>query len=366
MENQNLHNYAVIMAGGIGERFWPLSRSTRPKQFIDILGTGKSLIRQTYERFQEFLPHENIFVITNEKFLSLVVEHIPNIDLTRIICEPTRKNTAPCVAYASWKIHAMDPKACLVVAPSDHVILKEKEFGRIITSAMNAASVKPWLFTLGITPSRPDTGYGYIQFKQGKPWAEDENLRKVKTFTEKPNIELAESFLKSGDFLWNSGIFIWSAQAIIDAFEKYQPEISFVFREGEGKYNTPNEAAYISTAFSACKSISIDYAIMEKADNVYVIASDFGWSDLGTWGSLFDLRQHDKYQNAVMGNNVMLYEANNCIVNVPDEKLVVLQGLDDYIVAESDGALLVCRKSQEQEIRRYINDIRQKKGDTFV
>jgi mannose-1-phosphate guanylyltransferase len=366
MAHPALHNYAVIMAGGIGERFWPLSRSSRPKQFIDILGTGKSLLRQTYDRFLEFLPRENIFVITNNKYLPLVVEHIPDMDISRIISEPTRKNTAPCVAYASWKIHAMDPKACLIVAPSDHVILKEKEFERIIRAAINAATAQPWLITLGITPSRPDTGYGYIQYKQGRPWPDNENLRKVKTFTEKPNLELAESFLKSGDFLWNSGIFIWSAQAIIDAFEKYQPEISFVFRECEGKYNTSREAEYISTAFSACKSISIDYAIMEKADNVYVIASDFGWSDLGTWGSLFELRPIDNNRNAVMGNNVLLYDSTNCIVNVPNEKLVVMQGLDDYIVAESDDALLICRKGNEQEIRRYLNDIRQKKGDTFV
>jgi len=360
------HNYAVIMAGGIGERFWPMSRTYRPKQFIDILGTGKTLIRQTYERFLEVLPKENIFVITNTNFKHLVLEQIPGISEDRIICEPTRKNTAPCIAYAAWKIQAMDPRARLVVAPSDHIILKEQEFARIIRLALQAAEQHDWLLTLGITPSRPDTGYGYIQFLPGSPWTVDESLKKVKTFTEKPNLELAESFLKSGDFLWNSGIFIWSAHAIIEAFEKYQPEISYVFREANGKYNTPDEAPYMSIAYAACKSISIDYAIMEKADNVYVFVSEFGWSDLGTWGSLYDVRARDENENAVMGKNVMLNEVSNCIVNIPDEKLVVLQGLDNYIVAESDNALLICQKEKEQEIRRFVNDIRLKKGEDFT
>lgn len=365
--NQNTdHYYAVIMAGGIGERFWPMSRTSRPKQFIDILGTGKSLIRQTYERFLEVLPKERIFVITNEKFKQLVSDHIPGIPDDRIISEPIRKNTGPCIAYASWKIHALDPEAKLVIAPSDHIILKEQEFSKVIKSALQAASDKDWLLTLGITPSRPDTGYGYIQYKNGSPWAANPNLKKVKTFTEKPNPELAESFIKSGDFLWNSGIFIWSAKAIIDAFEKYQPEISYVFREASPVYNTPKEATYMNTAFAACKSISIDYAIMEKADNVYVFVSEFGWSDLGTWGSLYEVRSQDENQNAVMGKNVLLYDVKNCIVNIPDDKLVVLQGLEDYIIAESDNALLVCQKEKEQEMRRFVNDIRMKKGEGFA
>ncbi len=360
------HYFAVIMAGGIGERFWPMSRTSRPKQFIDILGTGKSLIRQTYERFLEVLPKERIYVITNERFKNLVSEHIPGITDDRIICEPTRKNTGPCIAYASWKIHNLDPEAKLVIAPSDHIILKEHAFAQVIKSALQAASEHDWLLTLGITPSRPDTGYGYIQYKNGNPWPANPNLKKVKTFTEKPNIELAESFVKSGDFLWNSGIFIWSAKAIIDAFEKFQPEISYVFREASHIYNTPKEETYMQTAFATCKSISIDYAIMEKADNVYVFVSEFGWSDLGTWGSLFEVRQKDEYQNAVMGKNVLLYDVNNCIVNIPDEKLVVLQGLQDYIIAESDNALLICQKENEQEMRRFVNDIRIQKGENFT
>ena len=366
MNQDHKHNYAVIMAGGIGERFWPMSTTARPKQFLDILGTGKSLIRQTYERFLSVIPPENIFVITNKRYQSLVLEHIPGISPDRVISEPTRKNTAPCIAYASWKIQSMDPAACLVFAPSDHVILQEQEFSRIISLGLQAARAKNWLITLGITPHRPDTGYGYIQYQAGKPWPVNENMKKVKTFTEKPNLELAESFLKSGDFLWNSGIFIWSAGAIQEAFEKYQPEISFVFREGEGKYNTLGESPFIETAFEACKSISIDYAIMEKAENVFVIAADFGWSDLGTWGSLHAIQQKDANENAVAGKNVMLYDVKNCVVNVPTNKLVVLQGLEDFIVSEADHSLLICRKSNEQEIRRFITDIRLKKGEKFV
>lgn len=366
MKQLDHHDYAVILAGGIGERFWPMSRYYRPKQFIDILGTGKTLIQQTYERFLDILPRENIFVVTNERFKPLVMEQIPDIGEDQVVCEPTRKNTGPCIAYAAWKIFSLDEKARLVVAPSDHIILKEQEFSRIIRHALKAATEHEWLFTLGITPSRPDTGYGYIQYNPGTPLPEHEHLKKVKTFTEKPNLELAESFLKSGDFLWNSGIFIWSAQAIIEAFEKYQPEISYIFRECNGKYNTPEEASYMNVAYAACKSISIDYAIMEKADNVYVFVSDFGWSDLGTWGSLYEVRAKDGRQNAVMGKNVILYDVSECIVNIPDEKLVVLQGLDDYIVAESDNALLICQKDKEQEIRRFVSDIRLKKGEEFT
>jgi len=365
IQEQN-HNYAVIMAGGIGERFWPMSRTSRPKQFLDILGTGKSLLTQTYERFLPVIPKENIFVITNKRYANDVKTHIPGIDPTRIISEPFRKNTAPCVAYASWKIHAMDPKACLIFAPSDHLILQENLFINTISSALNAARNNKWLITLGIMPSRPDTGYGYIQFQENGPWPADTNLKKVKTFTEKPNLELAESFLKSGDFLWNSGIFIWSAASIIEAFEAYQPEISFVFRECESVFNTEKEEDQIVKVFESCKSISIDYAIMEHANNVFVIVSDFGWSDLGTWNSLYEVRQHDSQQNAILGLNVLHYDSKNCIINMPNDKLVVIQGLDGYIVAESDNALLICEKSQEGEIRKFIHDIRTKKGEHLV
>ncbi len=353
------------MAGGVGERFWPMSRVSRPKQFIDILGTGKTLIRQTYERFAKVCAPENIYVVTNKKYKDLVLDQIPGIGSSQVILEPTRKNTAPCIAYASYKIHKMNPEARIVVAPSDHIILKEEVFSEIIKAALQAA-FDDRLLTLGITPSRPDTGYGYIQFIDDGVNPHDSRMKKVKTFTEKPNLELAESFLKSGDFLWNSGIFIWSAKSIIDAFEKYQPEISYIFREAFEKYNTPDEQEYMDVAYAACKSISIDYAIMEKADNVYVFVSDFGWSDLGTWGSLFDVRPKDENQNAVIGKNVMIYDSKDCIVNVPDDKLIIIQGLDDYIVSESDNALLICQKSQEQQIRKFVNDIKLKKGEEFI
>lgn len=358
--------YVVIMAGGVGERFWPMSRKSRPKQFIDILGTGKTLLQQTYERFLSVCPSENIFITTNVRFRDMILDQLPEVNPRQIICEPTRKNTAPCVAYAAYKIHSLNPEATIVVAPSDHIILKEEAFTRVIRQALEAASKNKWLFTLGITPSRPDTGYGYIQFLESADHGEFPDMKKVKTFTEKPDLEMAVSFLGSGDFLWNSGIFIWSCEAIMDAFEKYQPEISYVFREAMGKYNTSEENQYMSTAYATCKSISIDYAIMEKADNVFVFISDFGWSDLGTWGSLYDVRFKDEAANALVGNNVMLYDTTRCIINIPEGKLVVIQGLDDYIVAESDNALLICKKSEEQQLRKIVNDIKLSKGEEFI
>jgi mannose-1-phosphate guanylyltransferase len=362
----DVNNYAVIMAGGVGERFWPMSRTSRPKQFIDILGTGKTLIHQTYERFTEICLPENIFIVTNKKYKDLVMEQVPGIEERQVICEPTRKNTAPCIAYAAWKIHAMNPDARMVVAPSDHIILKEEAFKDVIRAALAASATNDWLITLGITPSRPDTGYGYIQYLPEELQAEDSRLKKVKTFTEKPVLEMAEQFLRSGDFLWNSGIFIWSSNAIIEAFERFQPEISYVFREAMPKYNQPEEQPYMDVAYATCKSISIDYAIMEKAENVYVFVSDFGWSDLGTWGALYEVRQKDEHNNAVVGKNVMLYNSSNCVINIPHEKLVIIQGLDDFIISESDNALLICQKSQEQQIRKFVSDIKILKGPDFV
>lgn len=362
----NNNYYAVIMAGGLGERFWPMSRMERPKQFIDILGTGKTLIRQTFERFERVCPSENIYIVTNKIYKNLVMEQIPGIKEEQVICEPARKNTAPCIAYAAYKIQALNPDARMVVAPSDHIILKEDVFCDIIQSALQVTTQREDLLTLGIMPSRPDTGYGYIQYMAESRFPENDKMRKVKTFTEKPNLELAQSFLQSGDFLWNSGIFIWSCKAIIEAFEKFQPEISYIFREGIGKYNTPKEEKYMNKAYAACKSISIDYAIMEKADNVYVFPADFGWSDLGTWGSLFEVRSRDNQNNAVMGKNAMMYDSSNCIINMPDDKVVVVQGLNDFIIAEYNNALLICPKSEEQQIRKFVNDIKLFRGEEFI
>ncbi len=362
----NKDNYCVIMAGGVGARFWPMSRTDHPKQFIDILGTGKTLITQTFERFLKICPQENIYIVTNTNYKELVKQQIPNISDHQIICEPTRRNTAPCIAYACYKLLAANPNANIIVAPSDHIIIKEDIFTEIILSGLKAAKDKEWLITLGLRPTRPDTGYGYIQYNEESSYPQDERMKKVKTFTEKPGVDTAVTFLESGDFLWNSGIFIWSLKSILKAFEKHLPEINSIFREGIDKYNTPKEEAFINQAYTSCKSISIDYGIMEKADNVYVLCSDFGWSDLGTWGSLYENRQKDEHGNAVVGKNVMMYDSKNCIVNMPKDKLVVLQGLKDYIVVEADNILIVCKKSDEQQIRNFVNDVRIEKGEQFV
>ncbi|MHC1777874.1 MAG: mannose-1-phosphate guanylyltransferase [Lentimicrobium sp.] len=360
------NNYCIIMAGGIGARFWPMSRQNHPKQFIDILGTGETLIQSTFNRFRKVCPAENIYIVTNEIYKKQVLEQLPDIKDEQVLCEPSRRNTAPCIAYANYRIFELNPDANVVVAPSDHIILKEDIFTEVITAALDAADKNHWLLTLGIQPSRPDTGYGYIQFDEGITCENDSRIKKVKTFTEKPQLEMAQQFLSSGDFLWNSGIFIWKLKTIMAAFEKHLPDVNQLFSAGAGKYNTAEESAFIQQTYSMCKSISIDYGVMEKADNVYVLSSDFGWSDLGTWGSLYDTRKKDEYKNAVVGQNVLLYNSHNCIVNMPKEKLVVLQGLDDYIVVEDDGILLVCRKGDEQQIRQFVNDVMIEKGEKFV
>lgn len=362
------HNFCVIMAGGIGARFWPMSRTTHPKQFIDILGTGETLIQQTYKRFKRICPRENIYIVTNEIYKKLVLAQIPEINPQQILMEPSRRNTAPCIAYANYCIFERDPEARIVVAPSDHIILKEDVFLQNIESALEAAAENDWLLTLGIRPSRPDTGYGYIQYVDGKKpvYPKEPHIKKVKTFTEKPNLELAETFLKCGDFLWNAGIFIWSLKSIMTAFEKHLPDVDALFKLGSGKYGTKDERQFIAGTYAVCKSISIDYGVMENAENVYVLEADFGWSDLGTWGSLYENRIRDDQGNSVVGKNVMLYDSSNCIVNMPKDKVVVLQGLSDYIVVESENILLVCRKTDEQQIRQFVNDVMLEKGEKYV
>ena len=354
------------MAGGVGSRFWPMSRSSHPKQFLDILGTGQTLLQQTYKRFSKVCPKENIFIVIHESYRELIFEQIKGISGSNIISEPARKNTAPCVAYASYKIASLNPDARIVVAPSDHLILKESTFVKAINSCFKKAGSEDCLVTLGIKPTRPDTGYGYIQFKESEAKESDNRIKRVKTFTEKPDLEMAKFFLKSGDFLWNSGIFIWSAKSIVAAFEKHVPEIHELFNSDRSKYNSPEEAEYVKGIYSNCKNISIDYAVLEKADNVYVRSSAIGWSDLGTWGSLFGHIEKDGSQNAIVGKNVMMYESSGCIVNVPKEKLVVLQGLEDYIVVEWDNILLICKKENEQQIKTFVNDVKVMKGDKFI
>ncbi|MBL7882746.1 MAG: mannose-1-phosphate guanylyltransferase [Bacteroidia bacterium] len=360
------NNYCVIMAGGIGSRFWPMSRTSHPKQFMDILGTGETLLQQTYNRFLKLCPKENIYIVTNDSYVGLVNEQIKGIKSKNILSEPARKNTAPCVAYACYKIAQMNPDALTVIAPSDHLITKEDTFVKAIKACYAKAASEDCLVTLGINPSRPDTGYGYIQFKESEIAEKDKRIKKVKTFTEKPDLEMAKFFLQSGDFLWNSGIFIWSVKSVIKAFEKHCPDMDAIFKEGNDKYNTPQEIDFINKAYTSCKNISIDYAIMEKAENVYVRSSIIGWSDLGTWGSLYEHVKQDDNKNAVVGKNVMLYDSKNCIVNVPKDKLVIMQGLDDYIVVESDGILLICKKEDEQQIRNFVNDVKVNKGEKFV
>lgn len=353
------------MAGGIGSRFWPLSRNAYPKQFLDILGTGKTLIRQTYERFLKICPPENIFVVTNDSYVDLVLKQIPELAPSQVLGEPYRKNTAPCIAYASFRISAQNPEARIVVAPSDHVILDEPAFHSAIEKGLDFVGEGDKLLTLGIQPSRPDTGYGYIQFIDDKK-PEVNKISRVKTFTEKPNLEMANFFLKTGEFLWNAGIFLWNVKSIHKAVTEFLPEIDNLFREASMHFDGPEEAAYVRKAYEQCTNISIDFGVMEKAKNVFVMSADFGWSDLGTYGSLYEHIKHDEQANAVIGKNVMVYDTRNCIISMPREKLVVIQGLDDYIVVESDNVLLICRKQDEQQIRQFVNDVKLNKGEKFV
>ena len=363
----NKNNYCVIMAGGVGVRFWPLSKTSRPKQFLDILGIGKSLIQMTVQRFKQICPIENIYIVTNEIYYDLVKEQVPQLTDEQIILEPMRRNTAPCIAYANSKIKQRNPDANIVVAPSDHVILQEESFINHIQSAISCIENNPWLLTLGIQPTRPDTGYGYIQFDEKNKYAPEPRISKVKLFTEKPELELAKQFLESGDFLWNAGIFVWKLSVIEKAFDLYLPDVADLFRQCEGKMNTASEKEEVRTIYEQCRSISIDYGIMEKATNVHVLSSDFGWSDLGTWGSLFEHLKRDENNNAVHSvKDVFLYEANDCIINTPKGKVVVIQGLKDYIVSESDNTLLICKKQDEQQIRQFVSDVQLEKGDKYV
>ncbi len=357
-------NYVAIMAGGIGSRFWPKSRVAYPKQFIDILGVGKSLLQLTYERFLQIVPKEHIFIVTNADYEDIVKKQLPDLADNQILKEPMRRNTAPCIAYVSSKIYNIDPKANLVVAPSDHLVMDSAEFTRIINKSLNHVSTNNDLLTLGIVPTRPDTGYGYIQYDESD---EAGGYYKVRTFTEKPDLELAKQFISSGDFLWNSGIFIWNVQTILAAFNKHLHDVYEVFHEGAAVYNTPDEQSFINQAYTLCTNISIDYGVMEKADEVRVIPSDFGWSDLGTWQSLYDQYPQDYLHNAVSGKSVMVVDSSNCMVMVPNDKLVVLQGLDGYCVIDTGDALLICQRDKEQEIKNYTAEIKKMKdGEKFL
>lgn len=351
------NNFAVIMAGGVGSRFWPMSQEDKPKQFLDVLGTGKTLIQMTYDRLRRLVPDDQIYVVTNQKYAAIVKEQI-GLNDDKILTEPMRKNTAPAIAYAAHKIYSLNKNANLIVAPSDHLILKEDKFVEIVETALLRSEKENCLVTLGLKPSRPDTGYGYIQFEGGTAVLGE--VRKVKKFAEKPNLEIAENFLRSGDYYWNSGIFIWKAETIIESLQEFKPELNQLFSTKGNDYNSPNEQHFINKAFLKCEDISIDFAILEQAKNVYVVLADLGWSDLGTWGSLHTHLEKDATGNAVIGNQIHLFESSNCIVNLPDGKTVLLQGLDGYIIVESNGILMVVKKEDEQKIKNYVAEIQKK------
>lgn len=353
------------MAGGVGSRFWPLSRREKPKQFLDILGTGETLLQQTFRRFKSTCPQENIFVVTSAEHKDIVIEQL-GIDSSNVLAEPFRRNTAPCLAYGTFRILKEDPEAVIAVTPADHLIVKEDAFCRVIQECMDFVKGNDALLTLGIKPDRPETGYGYIQADRKKPVKGHDNLLKVKTFTEKPDIDLAKVFIQSGDFYWNSGIFIWNIKSILTAFEKHLPEMFSAFDEGKILFGTKQEKSFIGKTYTECRSISIDYGIMEKADNVYVMCTDIGWSDLGTWSSLYEHSSMDKRGNSVVRGNVFSYDNKGNIFNISPEKVAVIQGLKDYIVVESDDVLLIVKKEEEQNIKNYLEDVKKETKEKYL
>ncbi len=351
--NKNL--YVVLMAGGIGTRFWPYSRNARPKQFLDVLSTGKTLLQSTFDRFLPLCPQENIFIVTSEEHVSLTKEQLPQIGHEQILAEPMRKNTAPCILYASLKIRKINPEAIVVVSPSDHLILNELEFQKTVSKAADEAYKQDKLITLGIQPTRPETGYGYIQYHEEKG-----PLKKVKTFTEKPELSLAKKFVDSGDFLWNAGIFIWNVQTILQSFARHLPDMNEIFEEAESKINTGEETTAIRLVYAQCKNISIDYGIMEKADNVYVALSSFAWSDLGSWSSLHEISSRDAQNNNMIDADALLYDVRNSVVKGPSDTLIVAQGLNGYLIGVFGNVVIVCEKDKEELFRRFINDLKAK------
>lgn len=361
--DQKNHRYCVIMCGGIGSRFWPYSRAALPKQFIDFLGTGRTLLQMSYDRISGIIPKQNILIMTNERYAGLVAEQLPEISRDQILLEPARRNTAPCIAWAAWHIAARDPEASMIVTPSDHVITRENLFVESVLQGFDFVESHNALLTFGIEPTRPETGYGYIQTGERV----SENMNKVKTFTEKPDLELAKVFIASGEFFWNSGIFLWRTSTIIEALRKHVSDLDSVFAAAPSSvYTDPAaERAFISEAYPGCVSISIDYSVMEKADNVYVETVSFGWNDLGTWSALYDLSPKNSETNVTQNCNVLAYNSRRNIFAIRGEKLIVVDGLEDYIVADADGVLLICPKAREQKIKNMVNDAKLKFGDKY-
>ena len=350
------NNHLVIMAGGVGSRFWPMSTTEKPKQFIDVLGVGKTLIQLTVERFGDLVAPENIWVVTNQKYAPIVEEQLPNIPKANILCEPCRRNTAPCIAYVSWRIKSNDPKANIVVTPSDHIVMDITEFQRVIKDCMRFTSETDAIVTLGMKPNRPETGYGYIQADLSTSSLRNKEIYRVDSFREKPDLKTAMEYIKKNYYFWNAGIFIWNVNTIVNAFRIYEPAMAKIFESMQSVYGTDKEQAFINERFPECENISVDYAIMEKAEEIFVCPADFGWSDLGTWGSLHGQSKKDLYGNATIGQNISLIESHNCIVHTTQEKKVVIQGLDGYIIAEKDDTLLICKLSEEQRIKQFSGE----------
>lgn len=347
------NNHLVIMAGGIGSRFWPMSTPECPKQFIDVLGCGRTLLQLTVDRFKGLCPQENIWVVTSEQYADLVREQLPDVPASNILREPCRRNTAPCIAYVSWRIKKLNPKANIVVTPSDHVVMNVPEFQRVIASCLSFTAESDAIVTLGMKPTRPETGYGYIQADLSISSARNKEVYRVDSFKEKPDLVTAQKYIKRNNYFWNAGIFIWSVSTIVNAFRVYQPAISKIFEGMQDVYGTDKEQEAINREFPLCESISVDYAIMEKVEEIFVFPADFGWSDLGTWGALHERTMKDAYGNACIGQNITLYETRNCMIHTTQEKKVVVQGLDGFIVAEKNDTLLICKLSEEQRIKQF-------------
>ncbi len=353
MSTKNNPNHLVIMAGGVGSRFWPMSTTECPKQFIDVFGTGRTFIQMTFDRFKGLIPPENVWVVTSQKYADIVAEQLPDVPKGNILLEPCRRNTAPCIAYVSWRIKSENPKANLVITPADHLVTDVVEFQRVITSALNFTAETDAIVTLGMNPTRPETGYGYIQADLQVPSLRNKEIYRVDSFKEKPDYDTAVKYLKSKEFFWNSGIFIWNVSTIVNSLRIYEPDISRIFEDLLPYYGTEKEQEMINQQFPKCESISIDYAVMERADEIFVFPADFGWSDVGTWGSLHTLAPKDNQGNNVIGENVKLYESRDCVVHTTEEKRVVIQGLEGYIVAEKDNTLLICKLAEEQRIKEF-------------
>lgn len=357
------NTYCILMAGGVGSRFWPVSTEILPKQFHDLLGTGESLIQQTYRRLRLLTDADKILVVTHRNYVALTKEHLPDLKEENILAEPSRRNTAPCITYASYRILSEDPQANILIAPSDHLISNEKEFERVAQLALTAAEKWSFLITLGIKPHRPDTGYGYIQYEAHGHKKMPDEIKAVKTFTEKPNEEIAREFIQSGDFLWNSGIFVWNLQTYLKELKEHQPELYQTFDKGRDNFGTAKEDSFLNKVYPSCENISIDYGLMEKANQVLVIPADFGWSDLGTWGSLYEHSEKDENGNAVQGDRLLTYESSNNVIQVPRGKATVISNLDNHIVIDTGKSLLICRKDQEQLIKTFVSDLKLRFGE---